>query len=271
VARALLDPRFTTHAFVATPALDQGYHLGMKNRLRTFAVVASLALAVPMLAQRGTSPSITSGTSLGYPAASILTPNNMRFGDSAPRGSQRFGSFAVPPGFVPHPNHFIHHDHFRNNFSYPFYPVYYYGAYPYGYEDMYTQNDSSLPGAGTFYSQPQPPTNEAGYPQYRPSYESNSVIDSEGHIYDRRPEQTPTAPAAEPTQSSSEPPSDRPLTLLIFKDGHQLEVSDYAIMGSTLYLFTGDHRKISLVDLDLDATRKANDERGIEFRVPNAS
>ena len=34
----------------------------MKNYLRTFAVVAGLALAMPMLAQRGMSPSITNGT-----------------------------------------------------------------------------------------------------------------------------------------------------------------------------------------------------------------
>ncbi len=245
----------------------------MKNLLRTFAVAASLALAVPMLAQRGTSPSITNGSHLGYPAASILTPNNMRFGDSAPRSNQRFGSFAVPQGFVPQP-HRNHREHrFRNNFV-PYYPVYY-NPYPYGYDDTYVESNSSLPGAGTFNTQPQPPANEPEYPQYRPYYESNSVVDSEGHIYDRRPERAPVAPAAEPTEpappTSSSVENDEPRTLLIFKDGRQMEVANYAIMGSTLYLFAGDHRKISLADLDIDATRKANDDRGIGFRVPNAS
>jgi hypothetical protein len=248
----------------------------MKNLLRTFAVVASLTLAVPMLAQRGTSPSITNGTHLGYPAASVLTPNNIRFGDSAPRGSQRFGSFGVPRGFIPQQNHRDHRGHhFRNNNFVPFYPAYYYNPYFYGYDDTYLENNSSLPGAGTFYTQPQPPPNEAEYPQYRPYVESNSVIDSEGHVYDRRPEHAPEAQAAEPSQPSSEPSSsaesNEPRTLLIFKDGRQMEVSNYAIMGSTLYLFAGDHRKISLADLDIDATRKANDDRGIEFRVPSAS
>lgn len=246
----------------------------MKNLLRTFAVVASLALAVPMLAQRGTSPSITNGTHLGYPAASILTPNNMRFGDSAPRGNQRFGSFAVPQHFVSQPEHREHRDHrFHRNFV-PFYPVYYYNPYLYGYDDSYTENNSSLPGAGTFYSQPQPqPANEVEYPQYRPYVESNEVIDDQGNIYVRKTERVPETPEVEPPQST--PPSasaseDGERTLLIFKDGRQLEVSNYAIMGSTLYLFAGDHRKISLADIDIDATRKANDDRGIEFRVPNA-
>lgn len=247
----------------------------MKNLLRTFAVVAGLALAVPMLAQRGTSPSITNGTHLGYPAASILTPNNMRFGDSAPRGGQRFGSFGVPRGFVPQPNHRDHRDHhFRRNFV-PFYPVYYYDPYLYGYDDTYTVNDSSLPGAGTFYTQSQPPANQVEYPQYRPYIESNEVIDNQGNVYVRKTERAPESSAIEQPQPSPPTPGnaseDEPRTLLIFKDGHQVEVSNYAIMGSTLYLFAGDHRKISLADLDIDATRKANDDRGIEFRVPNAS
>lgn len=265
----------------------------MKNLLRTLAVVAGLALAMPMLAQRGISPSITSGTHSGYPpasitsgmhsgypAASILTPsNNVRFG-----GAHHFGSFSSPRMFNPQGDHREHRgdrdDHrFRNGFiSYPYYPVYYYDPSLYGYDDTYVQNDSSLPGAGTFnnQSQPQEPANSA-YPQYRPYVESNSVIDSDGHIYDRRPESPQEAANAEPALAGpsraarSEAEDDAPRTLLIFKDGRQLEVSNYAIMGSTLYLFAGDHRKISLVDLDLSATRKVNDERGIEFRIPDAS
>lgn len=248
----------------------------MNTVLRTFAVVAVLALAVPMLAQRGVSPSITNGSHLGYPAASILTPNNMRFGDSAPRGSQRFGSFAAPKMFIPQQERHEHREHrghmFRNGFfSYPYYPVYY-NPYPYGYDDTYVENNSSLPGAGTFNTQP--PANEVEYPQYRPYIESNEVIDNEGHVYVRKTESSPGTAVEQPQPSqpvSSDVSEDQPRTLLIFKDGHQLEVSNYAIMGSTLYLFAGDHRKISLADLDIDATRKANDDRGIEFRVPNAS
>lgn len=257
----------------------------MKNLLRTFAVVASFALALPMLAQRGTSfpigtgtsPSITNGTHLGYPAASILTPNNLRFGDSAPRGSQRFGSFAAPRMFNPQRDHRgdRNHRHFRNNNFVPYYPVYYYNPYLYGFDDSYVENNSNLPGAGTFNTQPQPAaSSEAEYPRYRPYIESNSVIDSEGHIYDRRPERATEAPVTEeprPERESATTEDDSPRTLLVFKDGRQMEVSNYAIMGSTLYLFAGDHRKISLADLDLDATRRANDDRGVEFRVPNPS
>ncbi len=263
----------------------------MKNLLRTFAVVAGLALAVPMLAQRGIAPSVTSGMHSGYPAASVtsgmhssypaasvLTPNNMRFG-GVPHGEHRFGSFQAPRTFNPQGEHREHRGdrddhHFRNGFN-SFYPVYYYDPYLYGYNDTYVENNnSSLPGAGTFNTQAPPePANDAEYPQYRPYVESNSVVDSEGHIYDRRPENAPEAANAEPAQPapSSSAQQDEPRTVLVFKDGRQLEVSNYAIMGSNLYLFAGDRRKISLTDLDLNATRKANDDRGIEFHVPDPS
>jgi len=58
----------------------------------------------------------------------------------------------------------------------------------------------------------------------------------------------------------------------VFKDGHQLEVENYAIVGSTLYDLTeGRRHKIPLSDLDLDTTTKQNEERGIDFQVPSGS
>jgi hypothetical protein len=58
-------------------------------------------------------------------------------------------------------------------------------------------------------------------------------------------------------------------TLLIFKDGHQLEVGNYAIVGPTLFDLTPGHaRKVALSDLDLEATRKQNDDRGVIFQLP---
>ena len=65
---------------------------------------------------------------------------------------------------------------------------------------------------------------------------------------------------------------DQPRTVLVFKDGHQLEVQNYAIVGSMLYDLTPGHRaKIALADLDLTATAKQNDDRGIDFQLPVGS
>jgi len=56
---------------------------------------------------------------------------------------------------------------------------------------------------------------------------------------------------------------------LIFKDGHQLEVANYAIVGDTLFDLTeGRRHKIALADLNLTATSKQNEGRGIDFQLP---
>jgi hypothetical protein len=69
-------------------------------------------------------------------------------------------------------------------------------------------------------------------------------------------------PNIEPAQSQ-EP------SVLVFQDGHRLEVQNYAIVGDVLYDFTPGHmRKIPLSQLDLPATVKANDDRGVDFTLP---
>jgi hypothetical protein len=65
------------------------------------------------------------------------------------------------------------------------------------------------------------------------------------------------------------PLADQPQTVLVFKDGHQVEVQNYAVIGDLLYDLTPGHRrKIALAELDLIATAKQNDDRGIDFELP---
>ena len=60
--------------------------------------------------------------------------------------------------------------------------------------------------------------------------------------------------------------------MLVFKDGHKSDVVNYAIVGDTLFDFgDGRTRKIRLADLDLPATQKANDDRGVDFQVPDSA
>jgi hypothetical protein len=62
-----------------------------------------------------------------------------------------------------------------------------------------------------------------------------------------------------------------PATVLVFRDQHKQEVQNYAIVGPTLWNFAPEHtEKIPLSDLDLPATTKANDEHGVDFRLPGA-
>src|SRR3989441_11669430 len=60
-----------------------------------------------------------------------------------------------------------------------------------------------------------------------------------------------------------------PSTILVFRDGHRSEVSNYAIVGQTLWVFTQQRaRKIPVSDLDVEATKKVNAGRGVEVPLP---
>jgi hypothetical protein len=80
--------------------------------------------------------------------------------------------------------------------------------------------------------------------------------------------------------AQSDPPPPRtearsdavPSTVLVFRDQRKKEVQNYAIIGQTLWNFAPQHtEKIPLSDLDLLATIKANDERGVDFRLPGSN
>jgi hypothetical protein len=59
-----------------------------------------------------------------------------------------------------------------------------------------------------------------------------------------------------------------PATVFIFKDGHQLETKNYAIMGGTLFDFSSKVlRKIQMDEIDSAATLKANDDRGVVMKL----
>lgn len=70
--------------------------------------------------------------------------------------------------------------------------------------------------------------------------------------------------------AAQDPPDAAPAAVFIFKDGHKIETQNYAIQGQTLFDFSNNQlRKIKLADLDLDATKKANDDLGISVRFPS--
>jgi hypothetical protein len=82
------------------------------------------------------------------------------------------------------------------------------------------------------------------------------------------PTQTQTV-SAQPNDPPPAPDPPQPPTILVFKDGHQMEVGNYAIVGQTLFDLTPSRpRRIALADLDLSATQKQNDDRGVTFQLP---
>lgn len=82
-------------------------------------------------------------------------------------------------------------------------------------------------------------------------------------------------PATLRRTQAAEPPSELPRVVLVFRDGHKEEIAKYMIMGATIYT-SADYwssgswtRKIQIVELDVPATLKLNQERGAKFSLPS--
>jgi len=77
--------------------------------------------------------------------------------------------------------------------------------------------------------------------------------------------------APQQPQAQADPAQEQEPTVLVFRDGHKQEVKNYAIVGQMLWDFSAKGtRKIPLADLDLDTTRKLNDDRGVDFVLPKS-
>jgi hypothetical protein len=64
----------------------------------------------------------------------------------------------------------------------------------------------------------------------------------------------------------------QPATTLIFKDGRRMDVHNYVIAKGTLTVLDGGTRqRIALSQIDIPATQKANEDRGVTFKAPVAT
>jgi hypothetical protein len=128
------------------------------------------------------------------------------------------------------------------------------------------------------------------YPAYDPGYDTSG--DGGPYLYSgppgpqTPPEQTlhvvvdaPAKHAVSDQEMADEQPMPAPQraipdakpgvpTTLVYRDGRKQVVTNYAIMGQTLYVFDDHAKKISLADLDVPATVKVNDDEGVEFQLP---
>jgi hypothetical protein len=84
-----------------------------------------------------------------------------------------------------------------------------------------------------------------------------------------RPQPAPEAQSQTPVpqQAAAAPEEDSAPTVFIFKDGHRIETNSYVIMGQTLFdLSSKPLKKIQMAELDLDATKKVNEDLGNPLR-----
>jgi hypothetical protein len=175
-----------------------------------------------------------------------------------------FGGFHRPPVFFRHPGSFGCRGCFgRNRFYFgatfgSYYPYYYGGYYSYGaypYYPVVVQSPQPTYYSDDYY--------ERGDLRRDIDVLTGKVDQLQQDLQERqsvpRPPAKPTA-APEPQQS----------TILVFKDKHTREVQNYAIVGNTVWILNELHaEKIPLSELDIDATGKLNDERGVGFQAPH--
>jgi hypothetical protein len=89
-------------------------------------------------------------------------------------------------------------------------------------------------------------------------------------------EPVPHLPSSTPRRiPAAETRSQLPTAVLVFRDGHKEEIGKYVIMGDTIsasanYWSSGSWtRKVQIVELDVPATLKLNQERGAKFSLPS--
>jgi uncharacterized small protein (DUF1192 family) len=173
-------------------------------------------------------------------------------------GHHRFG-VSFGRGF--HHGRFFHRRFGRRHFfpgvvaSYPVYaaPVYAYEpAYAYGAPAYAVASQEEL----EYYRGRDELAREVG----RLREEVDRLREERAQRSQSAPQQTPRA--------EYKPPADLPATVLVFRNGKQEEVKNYAVVGQTLWVFSEQRaRKVPLSDLDLAATRAVNEERGSDFHA----
>ena len=243
--------------------LPSGYHSVVKRSAQR-SIPASLALVglllLPLVfissssAQiNGVPPSVTS-PGFGGHAINGTPPSVTSLGRNGYAPPNAGGNFYTQ---VPHSGGHHHHHTVTGN---AYYPYLYALPVPYAVDvnDADSEDDDSdYQGGPTIFDR-----RGSGRDSYiPPSYP--------GPAHSRQTEQPGSqTDETNPSQSvSSEPP--QPLTTLVFKDGRQVELGNYAIVSQTLYDLTPGHpRRIALADLDLPATQKQNDDRGVTFQLP---
>jgi len=219
------------------------------RRLLLLSLMGAVAVFPPSLeAQRGRAAGggVRAAPRSAAPARAHVAPSV--------RGGARFA-----PGRLGHPfvvSRFGRRGFFINSgcFGYPYYCP---GSY-YPYSTLYYP---PLFWPDTGYAQ-QP------YPIVQPTYDDTALRDEVDRLANEVERLRQEQQARQAPQPGARPAAE-PATVLVFRDGHRSEVQNYGIVGETLWVFTERHaRKCPLSDLDLPATKAANDQRGVEFTVP---
>jgi hypothetical protein len=268
----------------------------LMRRPLTIATFVLLLASVPVAAQRGAGHAagghagFSGGHMGGFSGHSSSGSGHVSGGMRAAPGSSR--GFAHGPSFTQRSfsqrgfqrrsfsNRPFLHDDFRrshnrfNGFRNNCFGFACRGFYPYnGFYDPYWWWDS---GSSSSYDEDYEQNraeandmNQQSLAEQRMRRQEDADGDQDSYNQDSSAKDS-YARSAQPQRAPESDPA-VPATVLVFRDQRQQEVRNYAIVGQTLWSFGPRTQKIPLADLNLAATTKANDDRGLTFRVPAAN
>ncbi len=227
-----------------------GYNVTMR-RWQYIATLGLLLLALPAWAQRG---------GHGGGGGAHFASGGAHFSGGHVAMGHASGGFR---------GGFGNHTSIRIRTGYPYYGrgfyrgwgYYPYGYYPWGYyawDDYDNDNDSGDQDAYASYG--------AGS-AYPPPYSENGGLRSDVQALNQKIDRLQAD-----VEARNRPKEEEPATALVFRDQHVEEVHNYAIAGGTLWVLNEKAaKKIPLAQLDIPATIKMNDDRGVDFQVPGPS
>ncbi len=176
-----------------------------------------------------------------------------------PRFSFGFRHRGLHSGFERHHGGFFFHHRkrrfHRHGFGYPVYSPY---SVPYSSGPYYRTYNGSYVNRRDRYREPV-------------RYNGHDDVEYDNSRYDSQEESTEEAgPAAQPSGNARSRGAEEPSAVLVLRDGRRLEMANYAITDQAVYhLAPGVRaRRIRLTEIDLPATRRLNQELGLDFRLP---
>jgi hypothetical protein len=230
------------------------------RRLLTLAAFLLIFSLVPVCAQRGGGHGGFSGGHSGFSGGGHAGVSGHSLGGShfvSHAGSQFGGARGYLGGSRSYGGVRFRGERFglRNRFGYgyPYYPYY-------GFYDPWWDSGSS--------------SDEDQASQRQMASEMNEENLEEQQMLGEQDQDAYARPMPRPR--SAQPVSDPharndPATVLVFRNGQQREIQNYAIVDGLLWNFTPARtEKIPLAVLDIQATIKANDDRGVDFRLPSS-
>lgn len=220
------------------------------RQLLAMAVLGLALIATPVWAQRG---GHGGGGSHGASGGGHFSGGHSSVGHAS--GASRGGSFGHSGGvrFRTGNPYYSYRGSYGRRGYYPYFG--YSGYYPYGWYDNSLDYDSGDQNQDydSFYQAPvAAPYQDNGL--QRDVQVLNGKIDR----------------LQADVEARNRPKTEEPATALVFRDQHVEEVHNYAIASGTLWVLN-DHqagKKIPLAQLDIPATIKMNDDRGVDFQVP---